>query len=154
MLQILVLPILPQTGKNEFSVCVANGILNNVCKEVKVLVLPVETNEIRSDNRCWSDNVHLSDFGLERYVINIEIAFRDLLDGFDASWSKFFLFVLHFLFVESYFVLDVCIPASPQFLHVRMGRCLEKYYLFCNTAFLSLFTIKFVRYMYIRQHTL
>ena len=30
-----------------------------------------------------------------------------------------------------------------------MGRCLEKYYLFCNTAFLSLFTIKFVRYIYI-----
>ena len=28
----------------------------------------------------------------------------------------------------------------------RMGRRLEKYFLFCNTAFLSLFTIKFVRY--------
>ena len=27
-----------------------------------------------------------------------------------------------------------------------MGRRVEKYYLFCNTAFLSLFTIKFVRY--------
>ena len=35
-----------------------------------------------------------------------------------------------------------------------MGRRLEKYYLFYNTAFLSLFTIKFVRYMYMRQHTL
>ena len=30
-----------------------------------------------------------------------------------------------------------------------MGRGLEKYYSFCNTAFLSLFTIKFVRYIYI-----
>ena len=34
-----------------------------------------------------------------------------------------------------------------------MGRRLEKY-LFCNTAFLSLFTIEFVRYIFIRQHTL
>ena len=30
-----------------------------------------------------------------------------------------------------------------------MGHRLEKYYLFCYTAFLSLFTIKFVRYIYI-----
>ena len=30
-----------------------------------------------------------------------------------------------------------------------MGRRLEKYYLFCNTTFLSLFTMKFVRYIYI-----
>ena len=29
-----------------------------------------------------------------------------------------------------------------------MGRRLEKYYLFCNTAFLSLFTMKFVQYIY------
>ena len=35
-----------------------------------------------------------------------------------------------------------------------MGRRSEKYYLFCNTAFLSLFTMKFVRYIFIRQHTL
>ena len=35
-----------------------------------------------------------------------------------------------------------------------MGRRSEKYYLFCNNAFLSLFTIKFVRYIYIRQNTL
>ena len=35
-----------------------------------------------------------------------------------------------------------------------MGRRLEKYYLFCNTTFLSLFTMKFVRYIYIQQHTL
>ena len=35
-----------------------------------------------------------------------------------------------------------------------MGRRLEKYYLFCNIAFLSLFAIKFVRYRFIRQHTL
>ena len=35
-----------------------------------------------------------------------------------------------------------------------MGRRLEKYYLFCNTAFFSLFTMKFVRYVYILQHTL
>ena len=28
-----------------------------------------------------------------------------------------------------------------------MGRRLEKYYLFCNTALLSLFTMKFVRYV-------
>ena len=27
-----------------------------------------------------------------------------------------------------------------------MGRRLKKYYLFCNTAFFSLFTMKFVRY--------
>ena len=30
-----------------------------------------------------------------------------------------------------------------------MGRRLEKYHLFCNTAFFSLFTIKFVRYIFI-----
>ena len=30
-----------------------------------------------------------------------------------------------------------------------MGRRLEKYYLFCNTAFLSLFTKKFVQYIYV-----
>ena len=35
-----------------------------------------------------------------------------------------------------------------------MGRRLKKYYLFCNTAFLSLFTTKFVRYIFIRQRTL
>ena len=35
-----------------------------------------------------------------------------------------------------------------------MGRRLEKYYLLCNTVFLSLFVMKFVRYIYIRQHTL
>ena len=35
-----------------------------------------------------------------------------------------------------------------------MGRRLEKYYLFCYTTFLSLFTMKFVRYIYIRQNTL
>ena len=35
-----------------------------------------------------------------------------------------------------------------------MGRRLEKYYLFYNTAFLSLFTMKFVRYIFIQQHTL
>ena len=29
-----------------------------------------------------------------------------------------------------------------------MWRRLEKYYLFCNTAFLSLFAMKFVRYIY------
>ena len=29
-----------------------------------------------------------------------------------------------------------------------MGRRLEKYYLFCYTFFLSLFTMKFVRYVY------
>ena len=35
-----------------------------------------------------------------------------------------------------------------------MGRRLEKYYLFCNNAFLSLFTIKFVRYLYTTKYTL
>ena len=34
-------------------------------------------------------------------------------------------------------------------LAVLMGRRLEKYYLFGNTTFLSLFTMKFVRYIYI-----
>ena len=29
-----------------------------------------------------------------------------------------------------------------------MGRHLEKYYLFCYTTFLSLFAMKFVRYVY------
>ena len=29
----------------------------------------------------------------------------------------------------------------------RMGSRLEKYYLFCDTAFLSLFTMRFVRYI-------
>ena len=80
MLQILVLQILPQIEKYEFPVCVANGTLNNVCKDVKFLMLSVETNEINSDNRCRSENVHLSEFGLELYLINIEIAFRYLLD--------------------------------------------------------------------------
>ena len=37
---------------------------------------------------------------------------------------------------------------------IRMWRRLEKYHLFCNTAFLSLFTMKFVRHLYIRQSTL
>ena len=35
-----------------------------------------------------------------------------------------------------------------------MGCRLEKYYLFCNNAFLSLFTIKFVQYIDVRQNTL
>ena len=36
-----------------------------------------------------------------------------------------------------------------------MGRRLEKYYLFSNTAFLSLFKIKFVQYIYYkRENTL
>ena len=35
-----------------------------------------------------------------------------------------------------------------------MGRRLEKYYLFCNSDFLSLFTMKFVRYIYMLQNTL
>ena len=39
-------------------------------------------------------------------------------------------------------------------LILSMGRRLEKYYLFCNTAFLSLFTIKFIRYIFVRQNTL
>ena len=34
-----------------------------------------------------------------------------------------------------------------------MERRLEKYYLFCETALLNLFTMKFVRYMYTRQNT-
>ena len=116
MLQILVLPILPQTGKYEFSVCVANGILYDVCKDAKIVMLPVKTNEIRSDNRCWSDNVHLSDFGLERYLINIEIAFTDFLDGFDASWSMFLLFILHFVFVKGHFIFDVLHTSFSKFL--------------------------------------
>ena len=33
-----------------------------------------------------------------------------------------------------------------------MGSPLEKYYLFRNTAFLSLFTMKFIRYTDIRQN--
>ena len=39
---------------------------------------------------------------------------------------------------------------------ITMGRRLEKFYLFCNTAFLSLFTftMKFVRLICIRQNTL
>ena len=39
-------------------------------------------------------------------------------------------------------------------LREMMGHRLEIYYLFCNTAFLSLFTIKLVRYVFIRQNTL
>ena len=36
-----------------------------------------------------------------------------------------------------------------------MGRRLEKYHLFCNTAFLSLFTIKFVQcYRHTTKYTL
>ena len=35
-----------------------------------------------------------------------------------------------------------------------MGRRLEKYYLFCNTTFLSLFTMKFVLlYIYMTTYT-
>ena len=34
-----------------------------------------------------------------------------------------------------------------------MGCRLEKYYLFCSTAFFSLFTMKFVRYIYIYIYT-
>ena len=41
-----------------------------------------------------------------------------------------------------------------DFMQISMGRRLEKYHLFCNNAFLSLFTIKFVRYIYVRQNTL
>ena len=36
----------------------------------------------------------------------------------------------------------------------HMGRRLEKYYLVCNTTFLSLFAMKFVRYLFVLQNTL
>ena len=35
-----------------------------------------------------------------------------------------------------------------------MRRRLEKYYLFCNSAFLSLFTMKFVRFIHATKYTL
>ena len=58
-------------------------------------MLPVEMSAIENKDECWVDNLHLSDYGLKFYLQNIEIGFRSLMDGNDASRDMFDIIEAH-----------------------------------------------------------